>query len=126
LRNLILRKLPGISKATASTKDHHQVMRTTTLESCHSIWIFDEEQMRFRRILKGIAVDDQPVTTGWRPYRRLLQDEHSEAFTVVLNEEGSRMIRSWQHTGACSQCTAQHTSQVSLADVRQAVSAAGG
>ena len=100
-------------------------MRTTTLESCHSIWVFDEEQMRFRRVLKGIEVSDQPVTTGWRPFHQLLLDQDSEAFTVVLNAEGSRMIRSWRHTGNCVQCTAQHTSQVSLADISRAVSAAG-
>ena len=100
-------------------------MRTTTLESCHSIWVFDEEQMRFRRILKGIEVSDGPVTTAWRPFHHLLVDEDSEAFTVVLNAEGTRMIRSWRHTGDCSQCTTQHTSQVSLSDVRAAVSAAG-
>jgi hypothetical protein len=99
-------------------------MRTTTLESCHSIWVFDEEATRFRRILKGIAVSDQPVTTGWRSYDRVLMDEDSEAFTVVLNAEGSRMIRSWRHTGDCRQCSSQHTSQISLAEVRDAVSAA--
>jgi hypothetical protein len=99
-------------------------MRTTTLESCHSIWVFDEEQSRYRRVLKGIEISDQPVTTEWRSFHRLLLDEDSESFTVVLNEEGSRMIRSWRHADDCRQCMAQHTSQVSLADVQRAVSAA--
>ena len=27
------------------------------LESCHSTWIFDTDKMRFRRVLKGLALD---------------------------------------------------------------------
>ena len=29
----------------------------SVLESCHSTWIFDTERMRFRRVLKGLALD---------------------------------------------------------------------
>jgi hypothetical protein len=38
------------------------------LESCHSTWIFDTEKMRFRRVLKGLALDAHAATTAWRAY----------------------------------------------------------
>jgi hypothetical protein len=44
-------------------------------------------------------------------------DPHSESFTVLLNVEGSRLIRSWRHTGECTQCGENVTTQLSLHDI---------
>lgn len=90
----------------------------TILESCNSTWIFDEVHLRFRRILKGIEVQDRTVFTAWRPYARLELAADSEAFTVLLNEEGTRMICSWRHSQDCAQCGAQATTELSLEDIR--------
>jgi hypothetical protein len=92
-------------------------------ESCHSTWIFDTENMKYRRTLKGIAVEDQTVSTQWRPYFALYASEDSEAFTVALNPEGSRLIRSWRHTQDCAQCGSQVTSELSRRDIESAAPA---
>jgi hypothetical protein len=90
-------------------------------ESCHSTWVFDTEQMRFRRILRGIEVHDRAVVTEWRPYFGLEVSDDSEAFTVLLDPGGSRMIRSWRHTGNCTQCGGHATAEVSLDDIAAAM-----
>jgi hypothetical protein len=90
---------------------------STVFESCNSTWIFDSQHMRFRRILKGIEVDDRAVFTAWRPYFGLEVAEDSEAFTVLLNPEGTRLIRSWRHAGDCAQCGGHRTAELSLEDI---------
>jgi hypothetical protein len=90
-------------------------------ESCNSTWVFDREHMRFRRILKGIEIDRRAVSTEWRPYFGLEVADDSEAFTVLLNPEGSRIIRSWRHTGSCHQCGAHGTAELSLEDIEAAL-----
>jgi hypothetical protein len=90
-------------------------------ESCHSTWVFDSERMRFRRILKGIEVDDHRVATEWRSYYGLVVGEDSEAFTVLLNPEGTRMIRSWRHTRDCPECGEHMTAELSQADIEAAL-----
>jgi|SRR5580692_2109932 hypothetical protein len=97
-------------------------MTPLVFESCHSTWLFDLDEMRFRRILKGVTVGEQSVTTEWRPYFGLEPDPSTEAFTVLLNPEGSRMLRSWRHTHDCVQCGGHITSELSLDELRQAVS----
>jgi len=85
-------------------------------ESCNSTWLFDTRHMRFRRILKG--VDSGPtqvaVATEWRPYFGLEVDPEGECFSVLLNADGSRLLRSWRHTGDCSQCGEHMTSELAL------------
>jgi hypothetical protein len=77
--------------------------------------------MRFRRILKGIEVDRQVVFTAWRPYFGLEVAGDSEAFTVLLNPEGTRLIRSWRHTHDCDQCGGHATAELSLDDIEAAL-----
>lgn len=89
-------------------------MPPTVFESCNSTWVFDQQHMRYRRILKGVEVDDRAVLTEWRRYFGLEVAEDSEAFTVLLNPEGTRMIRSWRHTGDCAQCGGHVTAELSL------------
>ncbi len=96
-------------------------MHIITLESCHSTWIFDTRQLRFCRILRGIAIGQRRISTEWRPYRDLEIDPHGRTFTVVLNEQRSRLIRSSIHTSACVDCGGSRTSEVSLEDIRGAV-----
>jgi len=90
------------------------------LESCHSTWLFDTERLRFRRVLKGLALDPQQASTAWRPYFGLEIDPVSESFVVLLNPEGTRLLRSWRHVGQCSQCGGQATTELSLDELRSA------
>jgi hypothetical protein len=103
------------------------------IDSCHSTWLFDTANMRFRRILKGIVVADHPVTTGWRPYYGLETTDHSDgqegaddpegarAFVVLLNREGTRLIRSWRHTADCPQCHGRPVARLTSADIGSAL-----
>ena len=90
-------------------------------ESCHATWLFDTESMRFRRILKGVEVDGQRVATQWHAYYGLEHDEDSESFTVLLNPEHTRLLRSWRHTAACTQCGGNVTAELSLEDLQSAL-----
>ncbi len=91
------------------------------LESCHSTWTFDPERMRYRRILREVIPGSRPVSTQWRPYFGLEIDADGESFTVVLNQEGTRLLRSRRHTAYCAQCEGNLTGEVSLADVNGAL-----
>jgi hypothetical protein len=96
-------------------------MSPTVFESCNSTWVFDQEHMRFRRILKGIEVDQRAVVTEWRPYFGLEVADDTEAFTVLLNPEGTRLIRSWRHTEDCAQCGGHVTAEHSLDEIEAAL-----
>jgi hypothetical protein len=96
-------------------------MHIITLESCHSTWIFDPRQLRFCRILRGIAVGQRRISTEWRPYWDLEIDPHGRTFTVFLNEAHTRMVRSSLHTQTCVDCGSSPTAEVSLEDIQRAV-----
>jgi hypothetical protein len=96
-------------------------MEPTIVESCHSTWIFDSDHKRFRRILKDIEFAHRSVTTEWRPYYEFQIDPQTNTFTIFLNAAGTLLIRSWLHTEDCVQCGSHVTTQLSLAEVRDAV-----
>ncbi len=90
------------------------------LESCHSTWLFDTTRMRFRRILKGLNLDAPSASTAWRPYFGLELDPYSESFVVMLNAEGTRLLRSWRHVEHCPQCGGEATAELSLDELQAA------
>ena len=90
-------------------------------ESCHATWLFDTESMRFRRILKGVEADGLPVATQWRAYYGLEFEEDSESFTVLLNPDHTKLLRSWRHTQNCAQCGGNVTAELSLDDLQAAL-----
>jgi hypothetical protein len=94
-------------------------MEHLVVDSCHSRWVFDTERRRFRRVLKGPGLEALMATTQWRPYYDLQLIPYSDSFVVVLNEAGTRMLRSWRHTGAaCPQCGAgAQTEELAVAAV---------
>jgi hypothetical protein len=90
-------------------------MAHVTIDSCHSRWIFDTDRLRFRRVPKGPGFELLTAMTEWRPYPELLMDPDSESFVVVLNDAGTRMLRSWRHTEVvCPQCGARRTQELSI------------
>jgi hypothetical protein len=98
-------------------------MEPLVLESCHSTWLFDSDRMRFRRVLKGLDLDSHLASTGWRPYFGLDIDPVSESFVVLLNPEGTRLLRSWRHVDHCAQCGGEATGELSLDELRSAARA---
>lgn len=96
-------------------------MEPIIYESCHATWVFDRETMRFRRILKGIEIDGRPVATQWRPFFGVELDEDSDGFTVLLNSQRTKLIRSWRHTHDCTQCGGHVTEELSIEEVLSVV-----
>src|ERR1700683_5712403 len=85
---------------------------------CHSRWVSDTERRRFRRIPKGPGLELLRAMTQWHPYHQLELDPDSDSFVVVLNDAGTRMLRSWRHTEAlCPQCGATRTEEFSVDDI---------
>jgi hypothetical protein len=82
--------------------------------------LFDTEGMRFRRILKGLDLDARNASTAWRPYFGLELDPVSESFVVLLNPEGTRLLRSWRHVEHCPQCGGDATVELSIDQLRAA------
>ena len=79
--------------------------QTLHLRSCHSLWIFDVEHRRFRR-LPGAVSADIAGPADWQPFVALHVDSATGAFRVTLNEEGTRVLRSWLHDEPCRHCRA--------------------
>lgn len=95
-------------------------MEPFVIESCNSTWLFDVERTRYRRLLKGVDVGRHRPATEWRTYFGLEVDPRSESFVVLLNPEGTRLIRSWRHTEDCTQCGGAATAELSLEEIRAA------
>ncbi|MGH8971782.1 MAG: hypothetical protein ACRD0C_01070 [Acidimicrobiia bacterium] len=75
-------------------------MDLQVLHSCHSTWYFDPARQRFQRVPRGL---DVAPDSEWAPYHRLEIDT-SGSFMVTLNDEDTRMLRSWVHSEPCPHC----------------------
>lgn len=96
-------------------------MAIRILESCHSIWVFEPGRMRFRRVPRGTRLMPSPES-DWTPYFRLEVEPSSGAFAVGLNEDDTRMLRSWLHIEPCRHCaTDDHTGELSLEAIQRSV-----
>jgi hypothetical protein len=96
------------------------------LESCHSLWIFESDRGRFRRVPRGTRLDMPSPENEWTAYYRLELDTSSGAFSVGLNPDDTRVLRSWLHVEPCRHCSADHTGELSLEVLRRAVDVEGG
>jgi hypothetical protein len=65
------------------------------IDSSHSVWLFDTDRLRFRRVPKDTDIDAPSLDSDWEQYYALEIDPDSGSFTVALNEEGTRLLRSW-------------------------------
>lgn len=81
------------------------------IESTHSIWLFDSQRMRFRRVPKGTDVSAPSLDKDWVPYFGLEIDEENGAFTVALNEDRTRLLRAWRDERASA---GEGTAELSL------------
>jgi hypothetical protein len=63
------------------------------LESSNSIWLFEVERMRFRRVPRGTDPSNPALANEWQPYFGLEVESDTGAFTVALNEDGTRRLR---------------------------------
>jgi hypothetical protein len=70
------------------------------IESAHSVWLFDTERHRFRRLPLGADADAPALDSDWEPYYSFDLDEESGAFTVGLNEDGTQLLRAFRTSAA--------------------------
>jgi hypothetical protein len=66
------------------------------IESAHSVWLFDTERHRFRRLPLGADVDAPALDSDWEPYFSFDLDEATGAFTVALNEDRTQLLRAFR------------------------------
>jgi hypothetical protein len=66
------------------------------IESAHSVWLFDTERHRFRRLPIGADPDAPALESDWEPYYAFDLDEATGAFTVALNEDGTQLLRAFR------------------------------
>ena len=66
------------------------------IESAHSVWLFDTERHRFRRLPLGADADAPALDSDWEPYYSFDMDEATGAFTVGLNEDGTQLLRAYR------------------------------
>ena len=100
-------------------------MSVRVLESCHSLWIFEPERGRFRRVPRGTRLDMPSPENEWTPYYRLELDASSGAFSVGLNPDDTRVLRSWLHVDPCRHCSSDQTGELSFDAVRRTLEGGG-
>ena len=79
------------------------------LESSNSIWLFDVDRMRFRRVPRGTDPNAPAPAAEWQPYFGLEVEPATGAFTVALNEDGTRRLRAVRVDTAPGDQTAELT-----------------
>ena len=77
------------------------------IESSHSIWLFDTERQRFRRIPRDVDPETPALETDWEPYFALEIDDATGAFTVSLDADGSRLLRAFREDSASGDTTSE-------------------
>jgi len=90
-------------------------MKPLVIESCHSTWVIDLDHARYQRVLKGGVLG---ATTAWKPCFGVEIDPNSESFVVLLNPEGTRLLRSWRHVAHCAQCGGEATCELTADELR--------
>ena len=96
-------------------------MSLRVLESCHSLWVFEPDRKRFRRVPRGTRLDIPSPESEWTAYHRLEVEPSSGAFAVALTADGTRVLRSWLHSDPCRHCGADQTTELSLEAIRRTV-----
>jgi hypothetical protein len=85
------------------------------IDSTHSIWLFDTERLRFRRLPHGTDPNALSLESDWQQYFALEVDDETGAFTVALNEDGTRLLRAWREPARPADATQElRTGEFSL------------
>lgn len=93
------------------------------LESCHSLWLFDQGRMRFRRLPRGSDLELPSTDRDWTEYHSFDLDLTAGTFVVGLSVDGTWLQRAWVHDDPCPHC-GNATAEFSVAGLREALSQA--
>jgi hypothetical protein len=66
------------------------------IETANSVWVFEPARQRFWRVPRGLDINSPATARAWQPYHRLVLDADSGAFSVWLDPEGTRLLRSYR------------------------------
>ena len=66
------------------------------IETANSLWLFEPDRMRFWRVPRGLDVNSPSTARAWQRYHRLVVDADTGAFTVWLDVDGTRLLRSYR------------------------------
>lgn len=91
------------------------------IESCSSTWLFDEPRKRFLRGPRGSKPELLAAAVEWEEYHRLDESDDG-SFVVVLNEDGTRRLRSHRHVEGCQRCGEAPTEELSLQSIKDELS----
>lgn len=78
-----------------------------SFSSCNSVWTFDLNSKRFARLPRGsfsLLNDISFPDHLWNDYFDLALDPNGVGFVVYLNEEGTKLLRSYRHLEPCEYC----------------------
>lgn len=69
----------------------------TVVESYVYRWLFDTTNHRYRRVPRSMRLDVVESHTGWEHYEELRLNDATSSFTVVLNQERTRVLQAtWE------------------------------
>ena len=60
------------------------------------MWLFDTDRRRFRRLPLDADADAPALDSDCEPYFALDLDDATGAFTVSVNEDGTRLLRAFR------------------------------
>ncbi len=88
------------------------------IDTSHSIWLFDTERKRFRRLPRGADADAPALDADWEQYFALELDEATGAFTVTLNEDGTRLLRAFRDTPGTPEAPPARRDDITTTELR--------
>ena len=66
------------------------------IETANSVWVFEPDRRRFWRVPRGLDINSPSTARAWQPYFNLVLDAETGAFTVWLDPDGTRLLRSYR------------------------------
>ena len=90
--------------------------KVLVFESCELIWIIDTERRQLCRLARTAKMRAQ-LPAEWITYERALLDEETKSAIVLLDPQGTRMLRVRAHQLPCPDCGASSNDLVNTAEL---------
>jgi hypothetical protein len=90
--------------------------KVLVFESCELIWIIDTERHQLCRLARTPKLRAQ-LPAEWTTYERALFDDEKKSAIVMLDAQGTRMLRVRAHRLPCPDCGASSNDLVHTAEL---------